>query len=70
MNLLPVAIEKTKAKRGARSQFVVKMDAQRFERLANVFGYFNPDFLKSLDRAEEDARKGRVHKINSLKDLE
>lgn len=47
----------------------VEFSAEQFERVAAVFGMFNPDFLKSLDRAEEDYKKGRVYKIESLNDL-
>ena len=48
---------------------VVELDKIRFERLAASFGFFNPDFLESLDRAEDDYKKGRVRSIKSLKDL-
>lgn len=47
----------------------IEVDADKFERLAADFGLFNPDFLKSLDRAEGDYRAGRVEKITSLKAL-
>lgn len=48
---------------------VVEFDANEFEKLAAHFGFFNPDFLKSLSRAERDAKAGRVKKLRSLKDL-
>ena len=48
----------------------IELDADKFEKLAGVFGLFNPDFLKSLDRAEKDYKAGRVLKIKSLKELE
>lgn len=48
---------------------VVEFDADKFERLAALFGMFNPDFLKSLARAEKDVKAGRIRKIKSLKDL-
>ncbi len=51
------------------SNLVVEMDAGRFEKLAASFGMFNPDFLKSVKRAESDYKKGRVKKIKSLKEL-
>ena len=47
----------------------VELDASRFERLAASFGLFNPDFLKSLDRAEKDYQAGRVKKVSSLGEL-
>ena len=48
---------------------VVEMDADRLERLAADFGLLNPDFLKSVARAEEDYRRGRVYDIKSLEEL-
>ncbi len=48
----------------------VEFDVSQFERVAATFGFFNPEFLKSLTRSEEDYRKGRVYKFESLKDLE
>ncbi len=50
-------------------EYVVKLDAVRFERLAATFGFFNQDFLKSLDQAERDIKKGKVQEISSLKVL-
>jgi hypothetical protein len=47
----------------------IEVDADKFERLAADFGLFNPDFLRSLDQAEKDARTGRIKKIASLRDL-
>jgi hypothetical protein len=54
----------------ARSKRIrIEVDADKFERLAADFGLFNPNFLKSLDRAEDDVRAGRTKKIASLRDL-
>jgi len=56
--------------RVARSRKIrIEVDADKFERLAANFGLFNPDFLKSLDQAEDDVRAGRIKKIASLGDL-
>ena len=49
---------------------MVELDADKFEKLAGIFGLFNPDFLKSLARSEKDYREGKFFKIKSLKDLE
>lgn len=49
---------------------IVEFDADKFEKLAAIFGLFNPDFLKSLARSEKDYKEGRFFKIKSLKDLE
>lgn len=48
---------------------VVEFDADQFEKLAGMFGFFNPDFLESLDRAEKDVKAGRVKRLKSLIDL-
>jgi hypothetical protein len=54
----------------ARSRKIrIEVDADKFERLAADFGLFNPDFLKSLDQAENDIRAGRIKKIASLRGL-
>ncbi len=53
----------------AKKEYVVTLDANRFERLAATFGFFNPDFLKSLNQAERDIKKGKVREISSLKEL-
>jgi len=47
----------------------IEVDADKFERLAALFGLFNKDFLKSLDQAEKDFDSGDVETISSLKDL-
>lgn len=47
----------------------IEVDADRFEKLAASFGFFNSDFIDSIDRAEKDYRVNRVRKIKSLKDL-
>jgi len=50
-------------------KILVEMDVEKFERLATDLGFFSPEFLKSLDRAEKDYRAGRFKKIKSLKEL-
>lgn len=48
---------------------VVEFDTNQFERVAAVFGLFNPEFLKDLKESEEDYKAGRVKRLRSLKDL-
>jgi len=48
---------------------LVEMDAEKLERFAADFGFFSQEFLKSLERAEKDYKKGRVQKIKNLKQL-
>lgn len=47
----------------------VQMDREKFERLAASFGLFNPEFEKSVKRAEKDIRTGKTRKIRSLEEL-
>ncbi len=50
-------------------KLVLELDAAQFEKLAGDFGFFSPEFIKSLERAEADAHAGRVRTITSLKEL-
>lgn len=61
---LPIKLKTSKTK-----TVTLSFDAEKFERLAAHFGYFNPDFLKSLARSERDYKKGKVKKLSSLKGL-
>jgi len=63
MASLNVIIKPNKNRDG---KFLVELDADKFEKLASSLGFFSADFLKSLDRAENDYRKGRIEKVNSL----
>jgi len=51
------------------SKKMIEFNVEEFEKLAALFGMFNPDFLKSVARAEKDYKAGRVIKFKSLKDL-
>ena len=55
--------------KGGRDKFIVEINAERFEKLAADLGFFNPDFLESIDRSEADYRAGRFKKLKSLKEL-
>lgn len=65
MATLDLTIE-PKIKQGKIS---VEMDIFKFERVVNSLNLFNPAFLSSIDRAENDYRKGNFRKIKSLKSL-
>lgn len=47
-------------------KILVEMDFEKFERLVANLGFFNQDFLKSVDLAEKDYKNGRIKKIRSL----
>lgn len=61
---LPITLKHSSVK-----TITLKLNAERFERLAGHFGYFSNEFLKSLARAERDYKEGRIRKLSSLKDL-
>jgi hypothetical protein len=65
MASLTIAV-KTQAK---SKKFIIELDAEKFEKIAANFGFFNPDFVASITRAEQDYQAGRIKKIKSLKDL-
>lgn len=60
---------KVQSKMHRPREMIIELNADQFERVAGTFGLWNPDFLRSIDRAENDVRAGRVKKIRSLKDL-
>lgn len=65
MNSTTITIKKSKNPK----KYLVEIDADKLEKLAINLGWFNEDFLKSLDQAEKDIKAGRTKKIKSLKDL-
>ena len=69
MATLPLTVSSPVRARGRRI-LRIEVNADRFERLAADFGLFNPDFLESVERAEADARAGRVREISSLRELQ
>lgn len=66
--MMNLALGIVKKSRHPRKIFV-EVDAYRLERLADALGFYNPDFLHSLGRAEQDIRFGRVKRLRTAKDL-
>ena len=66
MNTPTITVKKSG--NGSR-KVLVEIDANRLERLAANLGFFNQDFLNSLDRAEKDYTVGRTRKVRSLRTL-
>ena len=58
-----------KSKPNRARKILVEIDADKLERLAASLGFFNPQFLQSLDKAEKDYKVGRFKKIKYLKEL-
>ncbi|GBD34511.1 hypothetical protein HRbin35_00236 [bacterium HR35] len=49
-----------------KGKYIIKIDADKFEQLADLFGFYNPDFLTSLKESINDYKKGRVKNIKEL----
>jgi hypothetical protein len=65
---LTININQSKTNRGATS-VTVELNPSRFERLAADLGLFNPEFLSSLKKAEQDIITKKTRKITSLNQL-
>lgn len=63
MNIIDTTIKKVGTK------LTLELNADRLERLAASFGFFNDAFLESVKRAERDYRTGRTRKIISFDEL-
>ncbi|OHA89957.1 MAG: hypothetical protein A2832_01565 [Candidatus Zambryskibacteria bacterium RIFCSPHIGHO2_01_FULL_44_22b] len=62
-----IAIKISKNSKGKK--LLVEIDANKLERLASNLGLYNPDFIKSVERAERDFRAGRSRTLTSLRRL-
>ena len=66
MNALTLTIRSiTRGKEKVR----VELDAERFERLAAGLGFFNSEFITSIDRAEQEIAQRKTKRLRNLKDL-
>ena len=62
-----IAIKISPSSKGKK--LLVEIDANKLERLASNLGLYNPDFVKSVELAEQDFRAGRSHTLTSLRKL-
>lgn len=67
MTSLPITIRRSRT-RSTRS-VKLEFNAKTFEELARLLGYYSPEFLQSLERAERDIKKGRVYPASSIHEL-
>ena len=51
-------------------KITVDINLDKWERLADVFGFYQPSFLKSISKSLKESRSGRVRKIESLNELD
>ncbi len=65
MRMATITIEK----KPNSKQFTVKMDAEKFERLAANLGFFNADFLDSVARSEREIDTGKTKRLQGLRKL-
>lgn len=52
-----------------RGVFRIEINRDRLERVVDSLGLFTRGFIESLDRAEEDVRRGRTRAVKSLRSL-
>lgn len=67
MNKISATIRRPVGKK--ERKLLLELDADRLERFAAVFGLFNPDFISSVTRAEEDFRRGKIRRVQSLAEI-
>lgn len=48
----------------------VEIDLDQWERLADIFGFYQQKFLKTIKRSLNESRGNRVRKITSLRELD
>ena len=49
--------------------FSISFDLKKFEKVASVFGFYNQDFLNSLEKSEKDIKNKRFSPAKSLKEM-
>jgi len=47
----------------------VEINLDQWEKLADVFGLYNPTFLKTLNKSLKESKQGKVRKIKSLREF-
>jgi hypothetical protein len=48
----------------------VDINLDQWERLADVLGFYRPEFLKLLKQSLKESKSGKVRRISSLQELE
>ena len=60
---------KTKITKETPKSIHLEISKENFESFCDSAGLYRDDFLKTLDQAEEDHKKGRVTKRESLSEI-
>ena len=48
----------------------VEINLDQWERRAASFGFYNPGFVRTIKKSLKESKSGKVHKIESLRELE
>ena len=48
----------------------VDINLDQWERLADVLGFYRPEFLKLLKQSLKESKSGKVQRVSSLHELE
>lgn len=48
----------------------VDINLDQWERLADVLGFYRPEFLKLLKQSLKESKNGKARRISSLRELE
>ena len=60
----------TIAQKPSSRRINVEINLDQWEKLADAFGFYRPEFLATLKQSLKESKAGRVRKIRSLKELE
>jgi len=47
----------------------IEIDLDRWERLADALGFYQPSFLKTLRQSLKESKRGRIRRVESLGEL-
>ena len=53
-------------KSNLKKKINVEIDLNQWEKLADIFGFYQPEFLKSLKQSIKESKQGKIRKIKSL----
>lgn len=56
-------------KPNSRKKIKIEINLDQWEKLADVFGMYSPNFLKSLNLSLKESKQGKARKIKSLREL-
>mgnify|MGYP001773633338 CR=1 FL=1 len=48
------------------NKIILEFDKNSFERLANLMGWFNPEFLKLLKKSKKQAKRKEIEELDKF----